>query len=278
MVVLAQTPESLLIGKGDVLHVVVFDTPELEEHARVSDSGMLQLVVGGPVKVEGLTPADAGHAIEQVLIDGKYLTHPHVIVTVDEYTTQKVSVLGEVRNPGTYPIVTSRSVIDVLSMAGGLTENADRKVMIQRKGSQEQIPYFVSNTSKTALDSAVQIYPGDTLVVPKAGVVYMLGDVGHPGGYMMTNNETQVSALELLARAGGTTHSAVPSRAKLIRKSNDGYVSSPLPLSAMQKGKVADVMLRPDDIVYVPFSYLRNFALNASGLAASVGAAALYHF
>jgi polysaccharide export outer membrane protein len=151
-------------------------------------------------------------------------------------------------------------------------------VTIQRRGSQEQIPYFVSNTATTALDSAVQVYPGDTLVVPKAGVVYVLGDVGHPGGYTMTNNDAQVSALELVARAGGTSHSAVPSRAQLIRKSSSGYVASPLPLSAMQKGKVADVMLRPDDIVYVPFSYMRNFALNASGLVASVGAAALYHF
>lgn len=278
LVLAAQTPESLLIGKGDLVHVQVFDTPELEEHARVSDAGTLQLVVGGPVKIEGLTPSQAGHAIEDVLLKGNLLSHPHVIVSVEEYATQKVSVLGEVRVPGSYSIVTQRSVIDVLSLAGGLTEQADRKVMIQRHGSAERIPYFVSNTPGTALESAVMVNPGDTLIVPKAGVVYVLGDVGRPGGYTMNNNQTQISVLELVARAGGTNHSAVPSHAKLIRKTDHGYVSSPIQLSAMQKGKTADIMLQPDDVVYVPFSYARNFAVSASGVAASLGSAAIYRF
>jgi polysaccharide export outer membrane protein len=277
-VLAAQTKESLLIGPGDQLHVQVFDTPELEEHARVTDGGELPLVLGGAVKVAGLTPEQAANAIENALSQGHFLKNPRVLVTVEQYATQNVSVIGEVKTPGAYPIGTPRSILDVLSLAGGLTELADRKVLIQRHGTTEKIPYFISNASATALDTAVQVNPGDTVLVPRAGIVYVLGDVLHPGGYTMTNNEARISVLELIARAGGTNHSAVPSQTKLIRKSSDGYVETQVPLSRMQKGKQADLQLQADDIVYVPFSYLRNFALNATGVAAEIGAAALYKF
>jgi polysaccharide export outer membrane protein len=274
----AQTKESLLIGPGDLLHVQVFDTPELEEHARVTDAGELPLVLGGSVKVAALTPAEAAHAIEDALKGGHFLLNPRVLVTFEENATQKVSVLGEVRVPGAYAIQTPRSVLDVLTLAGGLTDLADRKVLIERHGTSERVPYFVSNTPGVALDRAVQVNPGDTLIVPKTGIVYALGDVGRPGGYTMTNNEAQLSVLELIARAGGTNHTAVPSHAKLIRKSNGSYVEIPLPLSDMQKGKRADFALQADDIIYVPFSYMRNFAVNGSGIAASAASAAVYHF
>jgi polysaccharide export outer membrane protein len=274
----AQTQESLLIGPGDGLHVQVLDTPDLEEHARVTDAGELPVILGGNVKVAGLTPEQAARAIEKVLLDGNYLLHPQVLVTVEQYATQNVSVLGEVRAPGPHPIGTPRPVLDVLTMAGGLTEFADRKILIEHRGTGERVPYFVSNQPGVALDTSVKVYPGDTILVPKAGIVYVLGDVGHPGGYTMTNNEATISLLELVARAGGTTHTAVPSHARLIRKTDSGYVEMPVQLSAMQKGKRADLPLQAGDIVYVPFSYLLNFALGANALAASAATAVVYRF
>jgi polysaccharide biosynthesis/export protein len=115
--------------------------------------------------------------------------------------------------------------------------------------------------------------------VPKAGIVYILGDVRLPGGYTMTNNEARLTALQLVARAGGTNNTAVPSHAKLIRRSEGSYVELPLPLSAMQKGRHEDLELRAGDIVYVPFSYLRNFAVTgAASITSSVGSAAVYRF
>jgi polysaccharide export outer membrane protein len=261
-----------------LLHVQVFDTPELDQHGRVTDAGNLPLLLGGNVKIATLTPADAARSIERALKDGNYLLRPRVTVTVEEYATQKVSVLGEVKTPGAYAIATPRSVLDVLTLAGGLTETADRKVLIERHGSKERVPYFVSNKADAALDSAIEVNPGDTLLVPKAGIVYVLGDVGRPGGYTMTNNDGKVSVLELMARAGGTNHSAVPSEAKIIRKTTQGYTEIALPLSALQKGHKADLMLEPDDIVYVPFSYVRNIAMNAGGIAASASAALIYQF
>jgi polysaccharide export outer membrane protein len=261
-----------------MVHVQVLDTPDLEEHSRVTDAGELPLILGGKVKVAGLTPEQAARAIEKVLLDGNYLLHPQVLVTVEGYVTQNVSVLGEVKAPGPHAIDTPRSVLEVLTLAGGLTDIADRKIMIERHGTDEKVPYFFSNQPGVALDTSVKVYPGDTIIVPKAGIVYALGDVGRPGGYTMTNNEAAISVLELVARAGGTNHSAVPSHAKLIRKTDSGYLEMPLPLSAMQKGKRADLPLLAGDIVYVPFSYLRNFGLQSAGLAAAAASAAVYRF
>ena len=94
----------------------------------------------------------------------------------------------------------------------------------------------------------------------------------------MTDNAGELTALELVARAGGTNHTAVPSHAILIRKSKEGYEKMPLSLDKMEKGKLADLKLQPDDVIYVPFSYMKNFAISGSGIAASVGSAAVYRF
>ena len=105
----------------------------------------------------------------------------------------------------------------------------------------------------------------------------MLGDVKTPGGYVMSNNSSQLTVLQAVAAAGGTNHSAVPSHARLIRKDDAaGYEDKPLPLSAMQKGKAADIPMQPGDIVYVPFSYLRNLATQSSGVVAAATGATIY--
>jgi polysaccharide export outer membrane protein len=275
----SQTKESVLIGAGDLLIVKVFDTPELDEiDVRVTDAGELPLIMGGSVHVAELTPNDAAHAVEEALRRARLMQNPRVLVTIAENATHSVSVLGEVRTPGAYDIQTPRSVLDVLTLAGGLTDSADRKVLIQRHGTGEKVPYFLSNSPDVAMNTSVAVNPGDTVLVPKAGIVYVLGDVGRAGGYTMTNNDAQLSVLQLIARAGGTNRSAVPSHARLIRKSGGSYVETPLPLSAMQKGKHQDLQLQADDIIYVPFSYLRNFAVQGATIAASATSAAVYRF
>src|ERR1035441_10422373 len=165
----AQTKESLLIGPGDLLHVQVFDTPELEQHARVTDAGELPLLLVGNVRVVSMTPAQAAKAIEEALLRGHILLSPQVVVNVDVYATQYVSILGEVHTPGAYAINTPRSILDVLTLAGGLTDLADRKVLIERHGTAEKVPFFLSNAPDVAMDTSVTVNPGDTLFVPKAG-------------------------------------------------------------------------------------------------------------
>ena len=272
----AAQQESLLIGPGDLVQVHVFDTPELDQSVRVTDAGTIFLTVGGEVKVGSDTPAQAARAIELALLNG-YLRHPRVTVTVQEFATEKVSVMGEVKAPGAYSIHTARSVVDVLALAGGLTEAADRKIVIEDHKTHQKTDYFVSNTA-AAFNAAVVIHPGDTIYVPKAGLVYVLGDVGRPGGYTMTNNDSEITALQLVARAGGTNHSAVPSNARLIRKTATGYTETPIQLSKMQKGKEPDIKLEASDIIYVPFSYMRNFGMQATGVVSSLGSAVVYQF
>ena len=275
---LAQT-ESLTIGPGDMLHLKVLEAPELEQSSRVSDAGTLTLILGGKVQVAGLTPADAAIAIERVLVEGHYVLTPHVSVTTEQTATQNVTILGQVRTPGSYPIATPRPILDVLALAGGLNDLAQRKVTIQRHSTKERVDYVLSNSANAALDANVPVYPGDTVLVPKADVVYVLGDVNRPGGIAIVTNDSKLSALQALSLAGGTPPNAVPSHSRLIRKQADGtHVELPLQLSAMQKGKEPDIPLQGDDIIYVPFSYARNMAVGASSLVGATSSAAIYHF
>jgi polysaccharide export outer membrane protein len=274
----AGTPETLLIGPGDTLHVQVLDTPEFEQHPRVTDAGEIPLIGVGEVSVGGLTPAAASAKIRERLISMRYMNHPDVSVTVEQYATQNVSVLGQVKNPGAYPISTPRSILSVVALAGGLTNSADFNLTIERRdGTQPPVRYTLSNEARAAIAQDVQVFPGDTVIVPKAGIAYVLGDVLRPGGFVMQNNHSQLTALQAVALAGGTAPSAVPSHARLIRVVPEGgFKELALNFSAMQKGKTPDVILQPDDVLYIPFSYLRNIASTSSGIVASASSAAVY--
>ena len=233
----AQT-ESVTVGPGDLLHVKVLEAPDLEQSARVTDAGTLTLILGGSVQIAGLTPPEAALAVERVLVQGHYVLTPHVSVTLEQAATQNVTIMGQVRAPGNYAINTPRPVLDVLALAGGLTDVADRKVTIQRRATKERIEFVDSNSARSALEDSVLVFPGDTIVVPKADVVYILGDVNRPGGIAMVTNDSKLSAVQAISLAGGTPPNAVPSHSRLLRKQADGSrVEIPLQLSAMQKGK-----------------------------------------
>ncbi len=270
--------ESLLIGPGDQLHVQVLDTPELEQHPRVTDSGEIPLVGVGTLKVAGLTPAAAAQKIQDFLISSHFMNHPAVTVTIDQYATQSISVLGQVKLPGVFPITAPRSILDAIALAGGLTDVADRHVTIQRRDrSIKPVTYDLSNDADKAMSDQVQVYPGDIVLVPHAAIAYVLGDVNRPSGIVMQNNHSQLTALEAVSLAGGTHSSAVPSHAKLIRRLPDGgYREISMNFSLIQKGKRPDVVLQPDDVIYIPFSYLRNIGSNASGILAATASASIY--
>jgi polysaccharide export outer membrane protein len=204
------------------------------------------------------------------------MKHPQVTVNIETFATQGVLVMGQVKNPGSYQIDTSRPVLDVISLAGGLNDLADRKVTIERHGTGERVQYFVSNDPEEAFDHSVLIHPGDKVLVPKAAVAYILGDMPKPGGYTFTNNKAQLTALQMVSLAGGTPPNANPADARLIRRTADGYTNTHIQLSDMQKGKVADFVLQSDDIIYVPFSYMKNIALNIAQIVSAAGSASVY--
>ena len=186
---LAQSPSknSLLISPGDNLHITVLDMPEMEQYARVTDAGEVPVQGVGNVQVVNMSPGEAATAIHDRYVSSHFLNHPQVAVVVDQYATQEVTLIGEIKTPGAYPIATPRPILDVIALGGGLTEFADREVLVERHGDQTNpVRYNVSNNGQQALKDQVLVNPGDTVVVVKAGIVYILGDVNRPGGYAMT--------------------------------------------------------------------------------------------
>jgi polysaccharide export outer membrane protein len=269
--------ESLLIGPGDSLHIQVYDTPEMEQRARVTDAGEVPLSFLGNVKVANQTPEQAAEEIEHRLIAAGVMRHPQVTVRVDVYATQNASVMGQVVKPGVYEIDTGRKVVDVLALAGGLTDLADRHITIERYGDpSHKVDYYFSNQAETALTDDPLVYPGDHVIVPRAPVVYVLGDVLKPGGYPVDTNNSKMTVLQALSLAGSANHTAALGRSKLVRKTPTGVQQIDLPIGSMQKGKTPDVALMPDDVIYVPFSFLRNVAVNGQSILASTASAVVY--
>jgi polysaccharide export outer membrane protein len=275
-ITLAQN-ESLLIGPGDLLHLQVYDTPEMEQHARVTDAGNIPFSFLGDVRVAGFTPRQAAEQIEHRLVAAGVMLHPQVTVRVEAYATQNVSVMGEVQKPGIYEIDTRHKVVEVLAMAGGLTYVADRRITIERYGpSKQKVSYYYSNAPGAALTDDPMVYPGDAVIVSKVPVVYVLGDVSKPGGYPINTNNSRMTVLQAIALAGYANHTAAVGKSKLVRETPTGVQEIDLAVGAMQKGKKPDVALLPDDVVYVPFSFMRNVGVNGSGILASATSAAIY--
>lgn len=275
----AAGPESLLIGPGDLIHIQVADTPEMDQHPRVTDAGDVPVTGVGEIKIAGMTPAQAATTIHDRLIAAHFMVHPEVLVSVEQYATQSVSVLGEVKSAGSYPIATTRSILDVLALAGGLTNLADRDLLIQHHADPSHPVHYTYANDSRAVSEQVMVNPGDIVVVPRAGIVYVLGDVNHPGGYVMSNNESKMTMLQAIALAGGLSKTAKQGdSARLIRKNDDGtYTDRHFSAGALEEGKTPDMQLRAGDVVYVPFSFGRNIAvLGAGGIAASATSAAVY--
>ncbi len=272
----AQT-ESMLIGPGDLIQIDVFDTPEMTQQVRVTDAGTARLQLIGEVKLAGESPVAAAKIIEKALVDKQVMRAPQVRVGIVEYATQDVSVLGQVKNPGAFPIATPQPILKVISLAGGLTDMADRNVTIQRKhDASQKVQYYLANNANRAMSDSAMVYPGDIVLVPRAPIVYVLGDVAKPGGYAITTNDSRLTVLQAIAMAGSANKTSVKSRVRLIRKNSDGQQEIPIQLGAMEKGKQPDLTLQADDVLYVPFSWMKNIAVSASSIAASTSSAAIY--
>ncbi|MGA2963400.1 MAG: polysaccharide biosynthesis/export family protein, partial [Candidatus Korobacteraceae bacterium] len=213
---------ALRISAGDLLDLQVFDTPELSAKLRVSDKGEVVVPVVGSVRVDGLTADEAGTRVEQSLRQAQVLKDPHVSVFVVEYATQGVSVLGEVKNPGVYPVLGRHGLLDVISAAGGVTATAGKAVSVTHKGDPQQpVVVQLGNGLDVTAQANVGILPGDIIVVSRSGIVYVVGDLLKPGGFLIENND-RLTVLQALALAQGTNKTAALNRSKLIRKSPDG--------------------------------------------------------
>jgi polysaccharide export outer membrane protein len=272
----AATPAEPLIGPGDLLKVGVLGAPDYDQEIRVSGSGDAVLALVGAVHVAGLTPEQAQQTIRQKLIAGGFFNDPQVTVLEKEYATQGVSVLGEVQKPGVYPIMGPRRLFDALSLAGGTTPKAGQAVTITHRNepNKPETVHLSNNPQDNALAN-VSVTPGDTIVVSKAGIVYVVGDVHKPTGVIMDNNGT-ITVLQAIAMAEGVNPTAALDHTKIIRKASQGQQQQEIPiqLKKILASKKPDLQLRADDILFVPSSAAKsvfNRSVNAAvSLAASV--------
>jgi polysaccharide biosynthesis/export protein len=206
------------------------------------------------VHVEGLTLDEAEKAIEQRLDDGGFVRNPHVQLFVSEYTSDGTSVLGEVSRPGVYPVLGEQRLFNLLSAAGGLSPAAGTSITVTHKADPDKpVVVAISRNLQDHPDSNVPIYPGDTVMVRRADVIYVVGDVNRPSGFLMDNGG-KLSVLQAIALAGGTTNTAKTSGARIIRKGPEGVTEIPVSLKKLLQAKASDVPLQADDILFVPGS------------------------
>jgi polysaccharide biosynthesis/export protein len=266
------------IGVGDFLQITVFGHPELSQQARVGNDGKTQLALLGNIALAGVTEPDAAMLISDQLREHNVLLHPKVIVAIKESASQNISVIGEVHHPGVYPLSGSRTLLDVLSLAGGLTEIADSHISIKRhSGVKDSITATLKGSDAEALLSAdTLVYAGDSVIVPRAGMIYVLGDVARPGGFVMQDSG-KITLLQAMAEAGGILATAATSHLVLLRKEKGNYTETKkLDFGKIARGHEADIELQASDIVFVPNNRLKSAFRTSGSIVQSAATAAIY--
>jgi len=267
---------TLHLAPGFLLSMDVFDTPEYSLDLRIDSNGDVNIPPVGCVHIADSTLVGAATKIAASLQEGKILNDPHVTLNIEEYAGREITVLGEVHSPGRIELLAPRHLDDVIAMAGGETEYAGKTIEIRHAEGvtprSEVIQYSRSVDNHILSDTVV--LPGETITVKRAGIVYVLGGVTRPGGYLM-QEDGDLNVTQALALAYGTTMPAAVGSMRLIRKKDDGQVEEiPIPYRDMVKGRVAPLHLQAEDVIYVPINKVK--AALGSGLASAISAAAVY--
>ncbi|MGB6391942.1 MAG: polysaccharide biosynthesis/export family protein [Candidatus Acidiferrales bacterium] len=277
-------PVNTPIGTGDVLHIDVFDVPELSRDVRVSDTGEISFpLIPGYIQAAGLSTFQLETSLERQLVENGLVTHPHVSVMVREQNSQPVSVIGAVNHPMVYQIIRPTTLLEVLADAGGIADEAGSVILITRAvrpagaaptvppASSEVAPAPEQSTPETStitiriqdlIDSGdpafnIQILGGDVVSVPRAGIVYVTGaGVSQPGGYVMQGHGDQVTVLKAVALAHGLTGYAKADSAVVFRSNSVTGVREMIPVHVkeIEKHKAEDLALKSNDILYIPDS------------------------
>jgi polysaccharide export outer membrane protein len=270
----------LRIGSGDLLEINVYDSPDLSGRFRVDEKGDIGVPLLGPVHVDGETAEEAGKTVEQRYVDADILKpyKAHATVFISEYATQGILVTGQVKTGGLYPALGVRMFNDVLIAAGGVLPTASTKVVITRKGDPDHpITVDYNPEALTPVIPRVQIFPGDTITVPRAGIVYVLGNVNRSGGYVLDGRRT-LSVETAMALAGGGGHAAAMNRVHLVRTLEGGRKEDIIvAVKRIYEGKAPDVALKDGDVLYVPTSNARLAAEQAISSALNIGTSVLIY-
>jgi len=247
--------QQLKIGAGDLVEVTMFQDADLSGRYRVDENGDIVVPLLGTVHLAGLTAEEAAKLLDKKYVEAQILQpgEARASVFITEYATQGIVVNGEVKIPGVYPALGVRTLNDVITAAGGVTQAAASKVVItHRNDPSDQITVEYNPEALHPIVPEVQIHPGDTIMVPRAGIVYVMGNVIRSGGYVLDGRRT-LTVEEVMALAGGTGRAAALKRVQLIRTLEGGRKEAiTIPLNLIYKGQAPDVALTDGDVVFVP--------------------------
>ena len=220
-----------VVGPHDVLTITVWDQADLSGKFAVEADGTFTFPLIGRVKAGGLTLRQVEHTLTQRLADG-FFRNPQVSAAIEQYRSQRIFIVGEVRQPGTYPLTGDMTLIEALSRAGSTTATAGGEALVVRDPNQ------LSGSDVTRVDikqlqtgsagTNVVLHDGDTIFVPRAEAVYVFGQVKNPGAYVIQKDTTVLQALSL---AGGVTDRGSTTRIKVVRMLKGEKVESKIKLS-----------------------------------------------
>lgn len=265
------------IGGGDLLKIDVFDVPDLSREVRVTESGYISLpLIPVRIRAAGLTAFQLEEKLAELLQVHGLVSHPQVTVFLAEQRSQPITVIGAVRTPKVIQAVRPMTILEVLSEAGGISDDAGSLVLITRNtppavGNASEDPASKSDVPPPAktftirlndlLESGspefnVPVFGGDIISVPRAGIVYVAGAVERPGGFVLQSDREEMTALKALALAQGLRGSAKPGEAVVIRKdpATGQNQEIDINLNKIMARKAEDFRLLPNDILFVPDS------------------------
>ena len=289
----AQVRSTYLLGPDDELQI---SGPELEEatskSVRVDGEGDIQVPLVGRVHVAGLTVQQAEKELNKRL--SKYIKNPQAALDVKELRSQPASVLGAVNAPGVHQVSGRKTLLEMISMAGGIRADAGYSIRITRQVEWGCIPlpgatldasgrYSVAQVNLQDIMSAkrpeenVQILPQDVVTVPKAELIYVTGAVKKSGGFILGEQET-MSVLKAVSLAEGLGPAPDPRHARIVRNIGDQRTEIPVDLKKLMQGKGQDVTMQGNDILFIPDSTGKKVALRIMEAAIQTGTGlAIYH-
>lgn len=245
------------VGPKDLLEISVFGLDELNKTVRVTEDGKITLPLLGEVEVEGLTKAELEVKLKQ-LLEEKWLHNPQVTIFIQEHQSKRVSVLGAVGSPGPYELLGRQTLLQIISQAGGLTQEAGNEIIVMR-----QLPDGTSTSLKISIDDLIlkgdatlniPLQPDDTVIIPidRTVYIYVFGQVRRPGALEVRKSNIP-TLIQAIAQAGGFSERASKGRVLIKRMDENGEeIEIKVNVRNILKGKRKDIQLKENDTVYVP--------------------------
>jgi polysaccharide export outer membrane protein len=268
----------LRLDTGYQLELDVFGAPEMSCSLRVDDDGDVNVPLIGTVHVAGETLKEAEKAIAHGLVANEMINSPNVHLKISAFAASTITVSGEVQSPGKLQLLAPRTLLAVLADAGGETTAAGGHVEIRHSvpGGAEQVVQVAYAPGKDPREAEkTLVLPGDTVYVPRAGVIYVLGAVNRPGGYLMVNGGTldlpQAVALAMGISPVGSSKSVI-----VVRKQDGQIGEYRLQLDEMQRGKAETFALLDGDMVYIPSSKIKSVLINSSSVLNAAASASIF--